>query len=252
MGAGRRRRPSALLNAPRRSAGLSRLSPGRDNGARNSPSFSPITCRWSWSRSIAWAQATTGSKLIAASTTNRMGSFPFPGRWARSTATIGANSWASASAKATIECFSPPKWRGSERRTRQQSTCRSSSPASQRARHTRSCGWLMRRSSTATRKRASRSPIGPLPIFRSAPRERAPPRPTIRLRRSPTCMGSRRSGMSRPNATFSGISCARLRSNPNSRPSSICSRSGRKRMIGSPAARSRSTLPRSTSAPCTR
>ena len=56
--------------------------------------------------------------------------------------------------------------------------------------------------------------------LRSARRKAARRRPTIRPKFSPSCMGRRRSGRSRPSATCSGISCARSRSNPNSRPSS--------------------------------
>ena len=44
------------------------------------------------------------------------GLVPVPAPTARSRATIGANSWASASAKATIGRSSPAKWRGSARR----------------------------------------------------------------------------------------------------------------------------------------
>ena len=64
-------------------------SHGRDSGAPSSPSFSPITCRWFWSRCIAWAQATNGWKPIAKSTTSRTGSFLFPSRQA----TVTRDNW---------------------------------------------------------------------------------------------------------------------------------------------------------------
>ena len=59
---------------------MSAPSPGRGSGARNFRSVSPITCRWSWSRSIAWARATSGSWPIASSTGSRTASFPSPER----------------------------------------------------------------------------------------------------------------------------------------------------------------------------
>jgi len=49
----------------------------------------------------------------------RTASCPFPGRSARSLVTTGANSWASASVKATVACSSRMKSHGSARRRRQ-------------------------------------------------------------------------------------------------------------------------------------
>ena len=169
---------------------------------------------------IAWAQATNGWKPIATSITSRTGSFPFRNR----SATITRDNWreflgAARARSATIGRFSPARSRGLARRRPRMHLSAATHARHRGERH--ACvhaHGLCDDDRQRRGNRASRSPIGPRPIFRSAPREGSSPRPTIRPRFSPSCAGRRRSGMSSPSAISYGTSCARSREKPEFAP----------------------------------
>ena len=116
------------------------------SGARSFRSASPIICRWSWSRCIAWARAMNGWKTIAISMERRNGLVPVPAANRRDHNRQLARVPRPARARRrTIDRSSPAKSRGLARPLPPCSTCRSSCRAWRQAPRTLSCAWPMRR-----------------------------------------------------------------------------------------------------------